>query len=90
MSASPDFSANILARFYGRDKLLRVTLFSGEVLTGIFVGFFRGDPQKNETYIVTWRFVNEPYISDYKLSPEKYMEFGRKIQQSEISTVNFK
>jgi hypothetical protein len=90
MNVRPDFSAEILSGFYGRNKILRIALLNGEILHGSLVGFFYGDPGKKEPYVVAWRFISETQIDDYRNAPEKYMEFGRKIRQSEIAGVNFK
>ena len=85
-----DYSAEVLQTFYGKSsKVLCVELNSGEILLGIFVGFFHGDPDNYEPLVTAWRFVSKSEIDDYQLSPEKYREFGRIIQQSEIKSVQF-
>jgi hypothetical protein len=90
VNPAPDFSTQILSDFYGRNKVLRIALHNGEVLHGILAGFFHGDPEKKEPYIIAWRFISESQIDDYRNNPDRYMEIGRKIRQTEISGINFK
>lgn len=85
-----DSSTEILQRYFGKNKVLRIELADGLVLYGIFVGFFHGDAEQNETDITAWRLIPESDIDDYNHSPEKYIEIGKVIQHSQIRKVEFK
>lgn len=80
-----DFSREIYDKYFpSKGELLRITLTNGEILNGILVSFFHGEPDRREPFIIMWRFVSQEELDDYQHSPHKYQEYGRIIHQRDI------
>jgi hypothetical protein len=102
-----DFSKTIFETYFGlTKKLVVITLHDKTELTGKFTGFFRGEKEFDEPYIIKWRFVNEEELKEIKplitqiyadgYSNSSYslrypnQDAGRIIRQQEIATIRFK
>ena len=88
-----DYSKEIYDKFCNaEDKILQVFLKNGSMLEGIFVGYFHGDPEVGEPYILKWHFIPESEIKKYHItiSAETKKEFGRIIKQADIKEVRFR
>lgn len=88
-----DYSKEIYEKFFSSEgRILTIFLKDGSVAEGILVGFFRGDVEAGEPYIIKWHFIPEPDIEKYHsiALAEIKNEFGRLIRQEEINRVQFK
>jgi hypothetical protein len=88
-----DYSKEIYDKYCNsEDRILQVFLKDGSMLEGIFVGYFHGDIDAGEPYILKWHFIPESEIKKYhiELSAETKQEFGRIIKQKDIKEVRFK
>jgi len=93
MTMKEDYSKEIYDKYCnGEDKTLQVFLKNGSKLEGIFVGYFHGDTEVGEPYILKWHFVLELEMKKYRIaiSAETKKEFGRIIEQKDIKEVRFK
>lgn len=91
LSASEnDFSREIYLKYFSsKGRILEIILKNDEVLNGIFVSFFHGDPDRREPFIIMWRFVKQEEMDDYHESPDKYQEYGRIVHQKDIKHIRF-
>jgi len=88
-----DYSKKIYDKYYNSEsRILQIFLKDGSVLEGIFVGFFHGDQEAGEPFIINWHFIDKDEISDYNTSSsiEGISEFGSIIHQKDIKSVKFK
>lgn len=86
-----DFSKDIFDTYFGLSKgILVISLHDKTELTGKLTGFFRGEKEFDEPYIVMWRFVSEKELKEIDFLPYPNQEVGRIIQQQEIANVRFK
>ena len=88
-----DYSKEIYDKYCNaEDRILQVFLKNGSVIEGIFVGYFHGDTEAGEPYILKWHFIPESEIKKYHLvaTAEMKNKFGRIIGQKEIDRVQFK
>ena len=85
-----DFSRELYDTYYNpKGKLLSIKLNDGTIHEGIFIGFFHGEQDRHEPFIIMWRFVQKDEIDDFNYSPYKYQEYGRIIHQKDIASVHF-
>ena len=88
-----DHSKLIYDKYYNSDgRILQVFLKDGSVLEGIFIGFFHGDTEIGEPFIIKWDFVPASVIGKHHslaLSAGK-MEYRKIVRQEEIERVQFK
>lgn len=84
-----DFSKEIFDNYYrGGNRTVCVKLKNGETFEGRFIGFFRGDQDRNEPYIFRWHFLpsaDSLFDYDKTIDPDQ----GFFIDQSEIMHVGF-
>ncbi|MEO5642414.1 MAG: hypothetical protein ABIQ40_16685 [Bacteroidia bacterium] len=86
-----DFSKEIYERYFGRSSgIVMVTLRDKTELAGKFTGFFRGENEFDEPYIVMWRFVDEKEFVEIDFLPYPNQEVGCIIKQKNILAVRFK
>jgi hypothetical protein len=86
-----DFSKEIFNMYFGLSLgLVVVTLRDKTQLTGKFTGFFRGEKEFDEPYIIMWRFVTEEELKEIDFLPYPNQEVGRIIYQCDIENVRFK
>jgi hypothetical protein len=86
-----DLSKEIFDKYFGvASSLVVITLHDKTELTGKLTGFFRGDEEFNEPYIIMWRFVNENELKEIDFLPYPNQEVGCLIRQKDIATVRLK
>jgi hypothetical protein len=86
-----DLSKEIFDKYFGiACPLLVITLQDKTEMTGKLTGFFRGEEEFNEPYIVMWRFVNENELKEIDFLPYPNQEVGCLIRQKDIATVRLK
>ena len=88
-----DYSKEIYDKYCNsEDRILQVFLKDGSALEGIFVGYFHGDTEAGEPYILKWHFVPESEVRKYHIaiSAETKQEFGIIINQEDIKEVRFR
>lgn len=88
-----DYSKEIYNKYYNSEgRILQIFLKDGSMLEGIFVGFFHGDSEARDPYVIKWHFVPESDLEEYDSLPfyAKKNEFERIIKQEEIERVQFK
>ena len=88
-----DYSKEIFEKYFNSEnKILKITLNNGKVLTGIFTSFIHGTMDFNEPYILKWHFVAEKDILRHNNLPQIDFgeEYGEIINQSDIKNVTFK
>lgn len=86
-----DFSKEIFKKYFGPSRgLVVVTLQDKRELTGKLTGFFRGEQEFDEPYIIMWRFVDEQELKEIDFLPYPNQEVGCIIHQRDIVGVRFK
>lgn len=86
-----DFSREIYEKYFGksRDPVI-ITLHNKTELIGKLTGFFHGEREFNEPYIIMWRFVNKDEIKEIEFLPYPNQEVGFIIRQQDIVGIHFK
>lgn len=85
-----DTSNDYYRFFYNSgDRLLRLTLKDGKVLEGRFIGFFHGEEERNEPYIVKWHFLQKGTEPPLKSSIFPTQQEGIYIDHDNIESVEF-
>jgi hypothetical protein len=84
-----DTSREIIETYYSKGKILRIVLKDGAVLEGMLTGFFHGEPDWGEPYILKWRFIPTAAISD-RYIPGADKPEGKIIFQRDILEIRFK
>lgn len=86
-----DFSKEIFEKYYGiASPLIVITLRDKTEATGKLTGFFRGEKDFDEPYIIMWRFVSEEEIKEINFLPYPNQDVGCIIFQHNIADVRFK
>lgn len=84
-----DFSRILYDRYAGlSNKRIELVLKNGRRVQGLIAGFFKGDEESEEPYIIRWHIAEEKEKrspGDYNLG---YTE-GEMIAQKEIAEVRF-
>ncbi len=88
-----DYSKEIYDKYYNiKGEILEIFLKDGSILEGAFVGFFHGDSEAGESFVIKWHFVPEDKAKTYNsqmLAPA-YPQSGWIIKQEDIMAVRFK
>lgn len=86
-----DLSKEIYEKYFGisRDTVI-ITLRDKTELQGKLTGFFRGEKDFDEPYIIRWRFVSEEELKEIDFLPYPNQEVGYIIKQADIESVRFK
>ena len=88
-----DYSKEIYDKYYNSEgNIIQIFLKDGSMLEGAFVGFFHGDTQVGEPFVIKWHFVPESEMEKYHsvALAEIKNEFGKIIKQEDIERVRFK
>ena len=86
-----DFSKEIFEKYYGiASPLIVITLRDKTELTGKLTGFFRGEEEFDESYIIKWRFVNEHKLKEVAYFSYPNQDVGSIIRQQDIEYIRFK
>ena len=90
-----DYSRKIYDKFFNsKDKILVITLKDNTVLEGILVGYYHGDTQGGDPFVIKWHFIDkkdmETYHKGLDVSLESNQDVGRIIKQKDIKNVRFK
>ena len=81
-----DYSQIIYDTYYLSEKPLKITMKNGTVLVGRFVGFFHGDPNSDDPFVIRWHFVG---LGEEELEPLGDGEPGAFLNQEDIESVDF-
>lgn len=81
-----DYSKTIYDTFYSNDKPLKITLKNGTVLVGKLIGFFHGDPDNREPFVIRWHYVG---TNEESLKPIGEGIQGAILEQDDIEKVEF-
>ncbi len=85
-----DLSREIFEQYYhSNGKILKITLKNKAVLYGLFTGFYHGDQEAGEPFIIRWSFVPEEEagsMADVRTAGRQ----TRIVPQDEIESVTFK
>jgi hypothetical protein len=87
-----DYSKEIYDTYFNKkERIVKVVLNDGTELEGIFVSFFHGDQEGNDTFIVKWHFIEKEDIPKYKrgIPIDGDSEIGIIIHQKDIKVVTF-
>jgi hypothetical protein len=69
-----------------KNRFIEIILKNEEKVKGEIIGFYKGDEDFNEPYIIRWHIATEePYIVSYPLKEVK----GRMISQKEIAAIKY-
>ncbi len=86
-----DFSKEIYERYFGIAlPPVIITLSDSTEYIGKLTGFFRGEKEFSEPYILLWRFVSEPELKEIEFLPYPNQDVGCLIRQSDIDAIRFK
>jgi hypothetical protein len=88
-----DYSKEIYDKYFNpKGKPLKIILQDNTILEGRFVGFFHGDTESGEPFIIKWHFIPDEDLDKYHsgLLPEAKQGFGSIIKQEDIKSVTFK
>jgi hypothetical protein len=84
-----DGSKKIYENFVrSKNKHAEVTFKNNQVESGTFVGFFVGDKELSEPYILGWHFIADEYWESYIFN-SVYFGNGKIISSSDIKKVKF-
>ena len=85
-----DSSLQLLEVYDGlTDRVVEITLHSGEVLHGVIVGFVKGRSRFDESYVIRWHIADECDL--HSLGRGVVGNFiGRMVDQEEIQSVWFR
>jgi hypothetical protein len=81
-----DYSKTIYDTFYSTDKPLKITLKNGAILIGALIGFFHGDPNNREPFVIRWHYVGS---GEESLKPIGEGIKGAILEQEDIAKVEF-
>jgi hypothetical protein len=87
-----DYSKEIYDKYCNSEgRILQIFLKDGSMLEGIFGGYFHGDIEVGEPFIIKWQFIPESDIDKYNsvVLTESTDTLGRIIKQEEIDRVQF-
>jgi len=88
-----DNSEFIFKTYYWPDgKLLKVYLSNGIELEGRFIGYFHGDAESNEPFIIKWHFLQSDNPGIFQAGSESGQLNNRElvIMNKDIIKVEFK
>ncbi len=86
-----DFSREIFEKYFGKfHGLLVITLHDKTEWAGKLTGFFRGEKELAEPYIMMWRFVHEDELTEISFLPYPNQDVGFLIRQQDILEVRLK
>lgn len=81
-----DYSQTIYDTYYSAEKPLKITLKDGTILVGNLIGFFHGDPDNREPFVIRWHYVGS---GENKLRPIGEGIRGAILEQEDIEKVEF-
>lgn len=82
-----DYSRIIYDTYYSANKPVKITLKNGRVLEGKLVGFFHGDRNSDDPFVIRWHFIG---LGEEELEPLGEGEPGAFLNQEDIKSVEFK
>ena len=82
-----DYSRVIYDTYYSANKPLKISLKNGKVLEDNLIGFFHGDPNSNDPFVIRWHFIG---LGEEELEAIGDGEPGAFLNQEDIINVEFK
>ncbi|NTW31536.1 MAG: hypothetical protein HGB12_02745 [Bacteroidetes bacterium] len=84
-----DLSLDLYNKYFNlKNKKVEIILKDKSVLTGVFIGFFKGDEDAHEPYIIKWHLVDENDIMSMGIDIFGYMT-GKIVKQTDIVEIRF-
>jgi len=84
-----DYSKQIYHTYFSlKNRTVKVVLKNGRNIQGIICGFFKGDPERQDPYIVKWHIVAEAEKNRFGTNILGYIT-GELIKQEDILEVQF-
>ena len=84
-----DLSIDLYNKYFKlKNRKLDIRLKNNSVLTGEFIGFFKGEDEFNEPYIISWHFIDYP--KNNFIGHDSFGFFlGKIIDQNDLAQIYF-
>ncbi len=84
-----DFSKIFYEKYFNsKDRNVKITLGNGTIIKGIIAGFFKGDENFNEPYIIEWHIVEKESNKNPGYDAAGFM-LGMTVKQRDIAQIEF-